>query len=263
MGLLSKKQPALEESQRVALEEGRHQDPHTVLGAHQAGKQVVFRARRPFAETVTAVLDSGDQIPLGHVGNGIWEGRVKLAAVPDYRVRATYRSDDGATNEWLADDPYRFAPTVGELDLYLFAHGEHERLWEVLGCRLITHRGIERETAGAAFTVWAPNAQAVRVVGDFNRWDGAGHALRRLGPSGVWELFVPEVGEGSAYKFEILDSLGVWHQKADPMARFTEPPSRTASKTGCAKTRALVPLSTIAFEPRGSLAATGATAIAG
>jgi len=120
-------------------------------------------------------------------------------------------------------------PTLGEMDTYLISEGRHEELWEVLGAHVKRYDGPMGEVEGTAFAVWAPNARAVRVVGDFNYWDGTATAMRSLGSSGVWELFVPGVGVGARYKFELCFADGSWHQKADPMARATEVPPATAS----------------------------------
>lgn len=204
---------------------GSHYSPHSVLG-HHAGQDgsghaiTTIRVRRPLAETVTAITDGGDRTALDHVRSGIWEGTHPGAPVP-YRIEATYASAPA----WIADDPYRFVPTVGDLDLHLIAEGRHEELWRVLGSHLRDHQGV----TGTSFAVWAPNAQAVRVVGDFNGWDGQSHPMRSMGGSGVWELFVPGVGEGSAYKYELLTGDGRWIIKADPMARWAEVPPATAS----------------------------------
>ncbi|GGO84590.1 1,4-alpha-glucan branching enzyme GlgB [Nocardioides phosphati] len=119
----------------------------------------------------------------------------------------------------------QFPPVLGELDLHLIGEGRHERLWEVLGAHTRTVDG----TTGTSFTVWAPNARTVHVIGDFNHWDGHAHEMRRLGGSGVWELFVPDLSPGFAYKFAVLGADGTWREKADPMARRTEEPPRTAS----------------------------------
>ena len=108
------------------------------------------------------------------------------------------------------------------MDLHLIGEGRHERLWEVLGARVMLHEDVQ----GTAFAVWAPNARGVRVIGDFNHWDGTAYPMRSLGGSGVWELFVPGLGEGDRYKFAILGADGVWRAKADPMARRTEMPAR-------------------------------------
>src|SRR5699024_11225189 len=114
---------------------------------------------------------------------------------------------------------------IGELDLHLIREGRHEELWRALGAHLATLDGVE----GTSFAVWAPNARAVQVVGSFNGWDGRLHALRSLGASGVWEVFVPGPGEGDVYKFRILGADGVWRDKADPMSRFAEVPPAPCS----------------------------------
>jgi 1,4-alpha-glucan branching enzyme len=122
-------------------------------------------------------------------------------------------------------DLYRFRPTLGEIDLHLLGEGRHHRLWDVLGAHRREHQGVW----GTAFAVWAPAARSVRVVGDFNGWDGRVHPMRSLGSSGVWELFVPGVEAGSRYKYEILTADGHLRLKADPMARQAEVPPATAS----------------------------------
>ena len=189
---------------------GAHPDPHQVLGLH--GESVV--AYRPDAQAMRVLLPSGDAVEMTRVRD---EG-VFVASVPEaqmgYRLRAEYPNGDA--NEF--HDPYRFWPTVGEQDLHLFGEGRHRRLWEMLGAHV---RTLDGET-GTSFAVWAPNAQAVRVVGDFNRWDGRIHAMRMMGSSGVWELFLPGVGPGSRYKYEILTKAGHLTLKADPLAFATE-----------------------------------------
>lgn len=203
-----------------AVAHGAHHDPHSVLGAHETSEGWVIRTRRPLAREVVAELGDGSTVTLGHVRAGVWEAALDAAPGP-YVVRASYDSGD----EHVADDPYRHAPSVGELDLHLISEGRHEELWRVLGAHVRELDG----SAGTAFTVWAPDARAVRVIGDFNGWDGAGSALRSMGGSGIWELFLPGVGAGARYKFEILTRAGAWIQKADPMARLAEVPPATAS----------------------------------
>ncbi|ALJ20293.1 1,4-alpha-glucan branching protein GlgB [Microbacterium sp. No. 7] len=203
-----------------AVAGGAYYAPHDVLGPHHDGDGWVIRARRPLARTVTAVLGDGTEAALRHVRSGIWEGEV--AEQPSaYELVTTY--DEGA--EHRADDPYRHLPTCGEIDLHLVGEGRHEQLWHVLGANLHDFVGV----SGVSFAVWAPNARAVRVVGDFNAWDGQGHAMRSLGSSGVWEIFVPGLGPGATYKYEILTQDGHWLQKADPMAKAAETPPATAS----------------------------------
>jgi 1,4-alpha-glucan branching enzyme len=118
-----------------------------------------------------------------------------------------------------------FGPTLGELDLHLIGEGRHRHLWHVLGA----HHRVHEELSGTSFAVWAPNARSVRVVGDFNGWDGRIHPMRSLGSSGVWERFVPGVAPGHRYKFEILTHDGRLSLRADPVAFATEEPPRTAS----------------------------------
>jgi 1,4-alpha-glucan branching enzyme len=141
--------------------------------------------------------------------------------VPDYRIATSYSPDE----ESVADDPYRFLPVIGEYDLYLIGEGRHEELWRVLGAHV---REVGQVT-GVSFAVWAPNARGIRVAGDFNYWDGRGFPMRSLGASGVWELFVPGVGDGARYKYSVCGADGVWRDKADPLAQYAQRPPDTAS----------------------------------
>jgi 1,4-alpha-glucan branching enzyme len=196
---------------------GQHHDPHSVLGAHPSGAETIIRALRPLASSVTLVLDDGRKLPMEHVQEGVFAAVVPGATVPGYQLAVSY--PDGP--ELLQDDPYRYLPTLGELDLHLIAEGRHEELWRVLGAHV--------RDGGVSFAVWAPNARGVRVVGDFNFWDGRAHPMRSLGGSGVWELFVPGAGDGVRYKYSVCGRDGVWRDKADPMAFATEIPPATAS----------------------------------
>jgi len=201
---------------------GAHHDPHTVLGVHVVAEGFVVRALRPNATAVTLVAQDHEQ-PLEHVAGGMFAGM--LAEHPgDYRLRVAY---DG--QEVVGDDPYRWLPTVGELDLHLINEGRHERLWEVLGARVRRYDTPGGAVDGVSFAVWAPSARGVQLIGDFNFWEGAAHPMRLLGSSGVWELFVPGLRPGTCYKFRILGQDGAWHSKADPMAFATEVPPATGS----------------------------------
>ncbi|GEK22723.1 1,4-alpha-glucan branching protein GlgB [Cellulomonas xylanilytica] len=202
---------------------GAYYAPHDVLGPHVGGGGVTVRTLRPLAESVV-VVTSSSRVAARHEQDGIWVAVLPGDDVPDYRIEVTY---DGHTT--TVDDPYRFLPTVQELDRHLVREGRHEQLWTVLGANVRTYPGELGEVSGTSFAVWAPNARAVRVVGDFNYWQGASHAMRSLGDSGVWEVFAPEVGAGARYKFEVLGSDGSWRQKADPLAQGTEVPPATAS----------------------------------
>jgi 1,4-alpha-glucan branching enzyme len=211
-----------EEVQRLVR--GEHHEPHRLLGAHLEDGRVVIRAFRPDATEVVALVGpegSGERVKLDQVHpSGLFEGALRRTSIPDYRLEIGYRD---AT--FTIDDPYRFLPTIGELDQYLLGEGRHERLWQRLGAHEITVDGV----AGTAFAVWAPNARAVRVVGDFNSWDGRLHPMRALGASGVWELFVPGVATGARYKYELITKAGELTLKADPLAFATEAPPATAS----------------------------------
>ncbi len=202
-----------------ALVAGTHHDPHSVLGGHPSADGVTIRALRPLAETVTVVLPGGSRVPMMHVHQGVFSATVPGTSVPDYRIAVTYPG----MPETVSDDPYRHLPTLGEIDLHLIAEGRHEALWTVLGAR------VHPEAGGTSFAVWAPNARGVRVIGDFNHWDGQGYPMRSLGGSGVWELLIPGVGPGAVYKYDILGPDGDWHRKADPLARLAEKPPATAS----------------------------------
>ncbi|AVH56397.1 MULTISPECIES: 1,4-alpha-glucan branching enzyme [Streptomyces] len=205
---------------RERLLDGTHHDPHGVLGAHPVPGGVAFRAFRPYALAVTVVTDDL-RAELHDDGDGFFSGLLPLRAVPaSYRLIVAYEGTEHET-----EDAYRFLPALGEFDLHLLGEGRHEQLWQALGAEPMVHQGV----AGTRFTVWAPNARGVRLAGTFNFWDGTGFPMRSLGSSGVWELFVPALGEGELYKFEITRPDGTRTLRADPMARRTEVPPATAS----------------------------------
>nr|WP_223280871.1 1,4-alpha-glucan branching enzyme [Streptomyces sp. San01] len=211
--------PALDGTDRERLLSGTHHDPHSVLGAHPVKGGVVFRVLRPYAQGV-AVRIGRRRVALHDDGDGFFSAMLPLDAIPAYSLLVTYDGDEREVH-----DPYRFLPALGEFDLHLIREGRHEELWTALGAEPMTHEGV----AGTRFTVWAPNAQGVRVAGDFTYWDGTQYPMRSLGASGVWELFLPGIGEGARYKFEITSRHGDRFLKADPMARRTEVPPDTAS----------------------------------
>ncbi|MGZ3444997.1 MAG: GlgB N-terminal domain-containing protein, partial [Myxococcaceae bacterium] len=199
-----------------------HPEPHQILGAHpEPGGGTVVRAYRPDAEGITVIADDGGEWPMRPLGQGMFEVRAPRAIGP-YHLSVSYPGG----RHFTLGDPYRFWPTLGELDAYLVNEGRHERPWERLGAHPMLHGG----TAGTAFAVWAPTAAGVSVVGDFNGWDGRLHPMRRMGGSGIWELFVPELGDGARYKFEIRPAGGgPPFLKVDPYAFRTEFPPQNAS----------------------------------
>ncbi len=200
-----------------------HPNPHHVLGAHPADDGVTIRAYRPGATAVRALPEGGDRVELDPArADGIFEGFVRGASLPlAYRLEVEY--PDG--NAFVLDDPYRFLPTLGELDLYLAGEGRHEDLYAKLGAHPREMDGVE----GTAFAVWAPAARSVSVVGDFNGWDGRLNPMRSLGPTGIWELFVPGLEQGANYKFEIRAQNGGLLLKVDPYAFRAEVPPKNAS----------------------------------
>jgi 1,4-alpha-glucan branching enzyme len=221
--------PALagDPSEHGRLRSSEHSEPHRFLGAHAVridGEHgVVIRAFHPDATVAECLLARERPHVMTALGGGLFAVFLAGEELPlEYRLRFHF-ADKGS---WERDDPYRFLPTIGELDLHLVAEGKHRRLWEVLGAQARTIDGV----AGTAFAVWAPNARRVSVVGDFCGWDGRLFPMRSLGGSGVFELFVPGVGPGALYKFEIKTRDGALRLKTDPMARSLEAPPQTASR---------------------------------
>jgi 1,4-alpha-glucan branching enzyme len=202
----------------LAIAEGRHGDPFAVLGPHE-GTVTVFV---PGAASVR--IESPGRPPVAMVAHpDVAElMQAPLPAGKPYRLIAT--GHDGT--EWSFDDPFRFGPVLGEMDEYLLGEGTLKRLWHVLGAHPIAHEGA----TGVHFAVWAPNADRVSVVGDFNIWDGRRHPMRKRGATGVWEIFVPGLAEGATYKYEIRGPGGaLMPLKADPVGFGSEHPPANAS----------------------------------
>ncbi|ROS32972.1 1,4-alpha-glucan branching protein GlgB [Curtobacterium sp. PhB78] len=211
---------------RQQVAEGRWSQPHDVLGPHAVDGGTSVRVVRHLAQAVRLVRLDGDDVELTHEGDGLWAGAT-TEELGRYRVEADYDFDESSEEDdatWTTDDAYRFAPTLGELDLHLFGEGRDEQLWHHLGAHVRTIDGVD----GVAFSVWAPRATAVRVIGDFEGWEGRTTAMRRLSDLGVWELFWPGAVAGQRYKFQILTDSG-WVERADPFAREAEIAPATAS----------------------------------
>ncbi len=206
-------------SDLLRLTYGENHDPHMWLGLHDhTGGKKIIRLWRPGASTLYLEV-FGEKLQARKINDaGLFEYEVPIHTQPlDYRV---YHQ-----NGMLAHDPYAFWPTLGEIDLYLFGQGVHYQLHRIMGGRLTTHQGV----AGVKFAVWAPEAKRVSLIGDFNYWDGRTNPMRSLGGSGVWELFVPGLTEGTKYKFEIKTQSGHLNIKADPYALSSEMRPDTAS----------------------------------
>ncbi len=213
-------------NQLALLRRAEHYAPHSVLGAHPFNLHghpgLVLRSFHPDAERCELVIDGSPPVEMRATGGGVF---VLFQAGRSLPLKYRYRFHFSDQQVWELIDPYAFLPTVGDLDLHLFNEGTHRRLWEVLGARPCTVAGV----AGTAFSVWAPNAKRVSVIGDFNGWDGRIHPMRALGCSGVWELFIPEIGVGALYKFELKTQSGDLRVKTDPMAKAMEVPPANAS----------------------------------
>lgn len=203
-----------------------HHDPFQVLGAHQVevdGKTVVaIRAFLPEAREAFVVDDTGAEHPLIRLhDHGFFEAVFERGDVFAYRLKMR----DHYGNEVTVEDPYSCLPVLSDFDLQLLMEGTHQRSYEKLGAHLITVNGLQ----GVHFAVWAPGAKRVSAIGDFNLWDGRRHPMRVLGGSGVWELFIPGLGEGTVYKFEIKSKFDQVLEKTDPHGYAAELRPKTAS----------------------------------
>ncbi|MGB9475956.1 MAG: 1,4-alpha-glucan branching protein GlgB [Candidatus Udaeobacter sp.] len=205
--------------------EGGHSDPFRVLGPHRIGDDLEIRVFRPDARKVEVVLDQHAEEPI--TAQKIQQDGFFCATVRDatrdlpYHLRVT--AWDGSHH--LTRDPYQFGPIMGEVDLHLFAEGQHWKIYEKFGAHVRTLG----DATGVYFSVWAPNAERVSVVGDFNGWDGRVNPMRRLISHGVWELFLPGIKPGAHYKFEIRTQTGALLLKSDPFAFFNQHGKSTAS----------------------------------
>jgi len=206
------------------LLELRHQDPHSLLGAHPTDRGVIVRSYRPDADRIRLLLDGeAPREMVERPEHGLFEVLLTdRRQVFPYRLEVHY--PDGTTVTFRS--PYSFQPTMGDLDLHLWAEQKHEAIWEKLGAHVRVVDGVE----GVSFALWAPNAAGISVVGDFNRWDGRLHMMRMLGSSGVWEIFIPEIASDTIYKYEIRTRDHHLILKSDPFALAAECPPATASK---------------------------------
>ncbi|NCS66385.1 MAG: 1,4-alpha-glucan branching enzyme [Hydrogenophilaceae bacterium CG1_02_62_390] len=201
--------------------QARHHDPFSFLGLHSEGGAPILRVLRPHAEAVVMLLADGEQPLTLKDKRGLFEWRGKQAPARPIRLRV---QEDGKTFE--ITDPYTFPPMLGEQELYLFNEGRLLEAYRTLGSHVVNHEGVD----GVGFAVWAPSAERVSVVGQFNRWDGRSHMMRVRGGSGVWELFIPGMKPGDLYKYEIRNAgSGEIRVKADPYGQCFEPRPGTAA----------------------------------
>ena len=211
----------LDKGARYAILEGRHANPHMVLGPHTDDTGLTVRTFQPTAADCF-IVRHGVATAMRDDGDGFFSITLPgVQAAPHYTLR--FLAHDGHT--WDRGDPYRHAPVVGEMDLHLFNEGTHRKLWTMHGAHLRTLSGDE----GTAFVVWAPNAERVSVVGPWCNWDGRQFPMRLLAGSGLWEIFVPGVEANALYKFELRTRNGDLRLKTDPMALKMEQAPATSS----------------------------------
>src|SRR5688500_15495477 len=214
----------LSQSDIAALINATHREPRSVLGYHEmqrAGQEpeCVVRVLEPDATYVGIYWEDqtpGEARPLVQLHpSGVFEGVIDFRRpIMPYRLHIRYRNGAETTKY----DPYYFGPQITEFDLHLFGEGNHHTIYCKLGAHAMTRDGL----AGTRFAVWAPNAKRVSAVGDFNFWDGRRHPMHALAASGIWELFIPGVGAGALYKFEILTPQGHVVLKSDPYGFQTQ-----------------------------------------
>jgi 1,4-alpha-glucan branching enzyme len=207
-----------------AILEARSNDPFAYLGMHKAGNNLTVRVFLPWAHRL-CVIDAAIGEVAGELArmhpDGLWSGMLGQRPRFQYRLRA-----EGALGTSEFHDIYSFSPVLGDLDIHLLAEGTHHESYNVMGAHCREHEGV----AGVSFALWAPNAKRISVVGDFNDWDGRRSPMRLRHAAGVWEIFVPGLGPGHAYKYEIVGESGaLLPLKADPYAQWAERPPRTAS----------------------------------
>ncbi|MCB1862485.1 MAG: 1,4-alpha-glucan branching enzyme, partial [Gammaproteobacteria bacterium] len=206
---------------RQRIIEARHHDPFAVLGRHGSNGKVSVRVFNPMAANI--VIAEGPWELQRIDDNGLFEWQGKGDTLPE-RYSLIWRDYDN--REHVSRDPYCFTPQLSDFDLHLFSEGKHWHAYRFLGA----HVGEADGVAGVLFAVWAPNAERVSVVGDFNRWDGRSHPMRVRGASGVWELFIPDLGPGTLYKFELRNAKsGTIQVKSDPYGQYFESRPKTAS----------------------------------
>ncbi|TDX52339.1 1,4-alpha-glucan branching protein GlgB [Orenia marismortui] len=207
----------LKQSEINQLLNAQTKNPHQFLGINQLDQDnVVIRVFEPYAKRIfveSEFLDNEIELDLIN-DQGLFEKVIKSTELFDYKLNYEGYNEE----KWSRKDSYSFAPILSDYDLYLFSEGNHHRVYDKMGAHVITNEGVE----GASFTVWAPEAERVSVIGSFNNWDGRVHQMRMLGHSGVWEIFIPHIKEGDLYRFEILTKEEYIVVKSDPYAFYTE-----------------------------------------
>ncbi|MDQ6993120.1 MAG: 1,4-alpha-glucan branching protein GlgB [Mariprofundus sp.] len=204
-----------------AVLEARSHDPFAFLGRHTSATGVIIRAFKPRAEKMWLLPQSGRAVAMKRVLGTDFFTIARDSDAGDYRFRIENKEGD----KWEEEDVYRFAPTLGEMDLHLIGEGNHFEKYRIMGAHVREYEGV----SGVGFAVWAPSASRVSVVGNFNHWDGREHQMRVRGSSGVWEIFIPGLCEEETYKFELRSQQGEVFEKTDPYAQQMELRPATAS----------------------------------
>ena len=206
-----------------ALAGGRHSDPFSLYGIHREDGRRIVRTFQPMAETLGLLVEGIDEpIPMQRVHpDGIFE-----VEMPPRKRHYRFRIRGANGDTWDVEDAYRFPSVLGEFDLYLIGQGSHRDIFRKLGAHPARLLGVD----GTWFAIWAPNASRVSVIGGFNNWDGRRHVMRLHPGNGLWDIFIPGVGQWDYYKFELLDKQGeLLPFKSDPLGQFHEPPPGNAS----------------------------------
>ncbi len=201
----------------AGLNAGTHPDPFSILGPHQNKNRRWITTFQPGATEVIATV-AGKRTVLPRIEGDVFSGRV-----PGKTYTLTIGYPDGTEHE--TRDPFSFVPVLSDMDKYLIGEGTHKELWRAVGAHVTKHQGCD----GVHFAVWAPNARRVSVIGDFNMWDGRRHPMRPAGETGIWEIFIPEITEGAAYKYQVVGADGQARDKADPVGFGSQHPPEQAS----------------------------------
>ena len=215
----------LSKEEMKAIIDGNHGNVFSVLGIHRdkGSKEVFVRTYQPNSKSVELLKQDGTS--LGQMSKlddcGFYQ--INLGAIENFAYKFRIENDQGTVYE--EEDPYRFPSILGDIDVYLLAEGNHLDMYKKLGAHPIELNGVK----GVSFAVWAPNAKRVSVVGNFNNWDGRKHAMRKHPTCGVWDIFIPNIGEGELYKYEVKTQEDYILVKSDPVAFFAEKRPNTAS----------------------------------
>ncbi|MCM8540504.1 MAG: 1,4-alpha-glucan branching protein GlgB [Lentisphaeraceae bacterium] len=210
----------LSEQEKNDILYARTSNPHSILGMHSTSGGFIYRVFDPYAKSINIIIDEKEYKMEKVDPNGFFLYKRNTKKPGSYRLKKEYDSETTTSH-----DPYSFLPAINDFDLHLFCEGRNQELYKMLGSSVLTINEVQ----GSRFVVWAPNAQRVSVIGNFNSWDGRRNIMRTIGSSGLWEIFIPNIVSGEYYKYEIMDQNGHIFTKQDPLAKQYEPRPGTAS----------------------------------